>query len=187
VNQTLGKFQSIVLMMVNPGQVLTRRLADVHWVFALLVSGAAFTLFFLQTGLDRARGGSGGWPLTLGLGAGGFVYGTLGIAFVGLVAWVLSRLLGGRQDPGWVVKAIALSYGSALVYSAAGLLFNVIFRWNTAVSFGVTGVLWALGPMIAVFQKLSGGKTFGSVLMATVCGALVLLGWGVLATGAAGR
>jgi hypothetical protein len=182
-----GAWQAVVMMMINPGQVLARRLAGISWIFALLVSGAAFALFFLQTGLDRSRAGSGRWTTTMGLSVTGFFYGTLGIAFIGLVAWVLSKAIGGRQDPGWVVRAIALSYGSALIYSAVGLLFNVALGWNTAVSFGVTGVLWALGPMMAVFKDLSGGKTFGSILLSTICGALVLLGWGLVATGAAGR
>jgi hypothetical protein len=42
-------------------------------------------------------------------------------------------------------------------------------------------VLWALGPMIAVFRSLMGGKLEGAILLATVCGGLTLLGWVVLA------
>jgi hypothetical protein len=173
---------TFLLMMLNPGQVLARRMKDVGLIYALFVSGAAFALFFFQTGLDRARG-EGRWTLALTLGAEGLVCGTLGIAAVGLVAWVLSKIVGGQQGAGWVVRAIALSYGSALVYSALGLVFNLALGWNTSISFGVTGVLWALGPMMAVFRELSGGKTLGSILLSTVCGSLVLVGWGVLATG----
>ena len=69
---------------------------------------------------------------------------------------------------------------AGLVYGAAGLVFNLFFKWNTSLAFGVTGVLWALGPMMAVFRQLSKGKIAGSVVFATICGALVLLGWGAL-------
>jgi hypothetical protein len=178
---------SVLLMMVNPGPVLAQSMNRISWPFALSVSGAAFALFFFQTGLDR-------WHANALTGAGcallallGAVYGTVGIAAVGLVAWALSKLIGGDQPPGWVIRAIALSYSSALVYAAAGLAFNLVLKWNTSLAFGVTGVLWALGPMMAVFRQISKGKTAGSIVLATICGALVLLGWGALATGSAGR
>jgi hypothetical protein len=173
---------SILLMMVAPGQILAQGLGKLSWPFALSVSGAAFALFFFQTGLDRTRG-KGDWSLALALGVKGLVFGTIGIAAIGLVAWVLSQLIGGRQSPDWMVRAIALSYGSALVYSGVGLVFNLALGWNTSVSFGITGVLWALGPMMAVFKDVSGGRTYGSILMSTICGSLVLVAWGALATG----
>lgn len=178
-----SRWQSVVLMMINPAQVLTRRMAGVTWPFALLVSGAAFGLFFLQTGLDRGRAAHGDLLQALTLAGVGAVYGTLGVASIGFLAWMLSKIIGGSQPPGWVIRAIALSYGSALVYAVCGLAFSVTLHWNTAVTFGVTGVLWAMGPMTAVFREVSGGKTFGSILLTTICGSLVLLGWGVLATG----
>ena len=58
-----------------------------------------------------------------------------------------------------------------------GLLFNLFFGWNTAVAFGVTGVLWALGPMIAVLKGMVGGRSWPATLLATACGLMVLLGW----------
>ena len=131
------------------------------------------------------------WSISAGgcarLALYGAAYGTAGIAAIGLVAWALSKFIGGDQPPGWVIRAVALSYSSGLVYGAAGLVFNLFFKWNTSVAFGVTGVLWALGPMMAVFRNLSKGKIAGSVALASICGALVLLGWGSLATGSAVR
>lgn len=172
---------SVVLMMINPGQVLAQRMANVSWPFALAVSGGAFTLFFLQTGLDRARVGTGGAARTAILAVTGALYGTAGVALIGFVAWGLSRAFGGNHPTDWAIRALALSYGSTLVYAVFGLFFNIFLGWNTSVAFGVTGVLWALGPMIAVFKELSGGKTGGSILLATVCGGLVLFGWAALA------
>jgi hypothetical protein len=182
-----NRWWSILLMMVSPGQLLAQGLGKISWPFALSVSGAAFALFFFQTGLDRLH------INTVSLGRCGLLallgaaYGTAGIAAIGLVAWALSKFIGGDQPPGWVIRAVALSYSSALVYGAAGLVFNLVFKWNTSLAFGVTGVLWALGPMMAVFRQLSKGKIVGSVILATFCGALVLLGWGALATGSVGR
>ena len=182
-----NKWWSILLMMVSPGQLLSQGLSKISWPFALSVSGAAFALFFFQTGLDRSHAGlvttARCWTLALE----GALYGTAGIAAIGLVAWALSKFIGGDQPPGWVIRAVALSYSSGLVYGAVGLVFNLFFKWNTSLAFGVSGVLWALGPMMAVFRQMSKGKIAGSVALATVCGALVLLGWGALATGSAGR
>jgi hypothetical protein len=173
---------SILMMMVSPGQVLAQGLGKIPWPFALSVSGVAFAIFFFQTGLDRHHVGPVGWIHCFLLGLLGGIYGTAGIAGIAVVAWSISRLIGGEQTPEWVIRAVALSYGSALVYGAVGLVFNLFFRWNTSISFGVTGVLWALGPMMAVFRQLTNGKIVSSVALATFCGALVLLGWGFLAT-----
>ena len=181
------RWWSVLLMMVNPGQVLAQGLGKVSWPFALSVSGAAFALFFFQTGLDRSHVNSLSVVRCLLLALMGAAYGTVGIAALGLVAWALSKLIGGEQPPGWVIRAIALSYSSALVYAAVGIVFNLALKWNTSLAFGVTGVLWALGPMMAVFRQLSKGKMAASVVLATICGALVLMGWGALATGSTGR
>ena len=180
-------WRSILLMMVNPGQVVAQGLGKLSWPFALSVSGAAFALFFFQTGLDRWHVDKLSAVRCLLLGLLGGVYGTVGIAAIGLVAWALSKLIGGDRPPGWVIRAIALSYSSALVYATVGLVFNFGFKWNTSLAFGVTGVLWALGPMMAVFRQICKGNRAGSIVLATICGALVLLGWGALATGSAGR
>ena len=50
-----NRWWSILLMMVSPGQVLAQGLGKISWPFALGVSGAAFALFFFQTGLDRSH------------------------------------------------------------------------------------------------------------------------------------
>ena len=63
------------------------------------------------------------------------------------------------------------------MYGLLGLLANLLLGWNTALAFGITGVLWALGPMLAAVKELTAGKTWVSIVVSTVCGALVLLGW----------
>ena len=185
-NAPAKRWWSILIMMVSPGQLLAQGLSHISWPFALGVSGSAFAIFFFQTGLDRLHVSSASPIHCALLALLGAVFGTAGIAAIGAVAWSLSLLIGGQEPPDWVIRAIALCYSSALVYGVVGLIFNLCFRWNTSLSFGVTGVLWALGPMMTVFRQLSKGKILSSVVLATLCGALVLLGWGLLATGPLG-
>lgn len=175
-----GRLKTLFLMMTNPGQVVAARMSTVSWPFALLVSGSAFSLFFLQTGLDIARGNDEVLRTAGASAVIGALYGSVGIVFMGVLAWLLSRLFAARQPAGWVIRALALSYSSALVYAAIGLPFNLVLGWNTSLAFGVTGVLWALGPMNAVFKELSGGRIGPGIALATVCGGLVLLGWATL-------
>lgn len=185
-NAPAKRWWSILLMMVSPGQLLAQGLGHISWPFALGVSGSAFAIFFLQTGLDRLHVSSASVIHCVLLALVGGIFGSAGIAAIGVVAWSLSLLIGGTEPPDWVIRAVALSYGSALVYGIVGLVFNLLFKWNTSMSFGVTGVLWALGPMMTVFRQLSKGKVLASVVLATLCGALVLLGWGLMATGTLG-
>ena len=175
-----GGLKTIFLMMTNPGHILADRMSIVSWPFALLVSGAAFGLFFLQTGLDIARNNDQLLQSAGALTVIGVLYGTGGLVLIGIVAWLLTRLFGKKKSVGWTIRAFALSYSSALVYAAIGLPFNLLLGWNTSLAFGVTGVLWALGPMIAMFRELSGGSIGISIALATVCGSFVLWGWASL-------
>jgi len=88
-------------MVVSPGQVLARSMSEISWPFALGVSGAAFALFFFQTGLDRSHVNTLTMVRSALLALLGTVYGTVGIAAIGLVAWALSKFIGGDQQPGW--------------------------------------------------------------------------------------
>ena len=167
----------ILGVAIDPGSLVRGRFADTGFVLSLSVSGVAFLLFFLQTGIDRARGGTLDATGVVVLTVIGFVFGTLGIGLTGVVGWLGARLFGGSGGLGEAVRAFALAYSAALVYVVIGLLFNLFFGWNTAVAFGVTGVLWALGPMIAVLKGMVGGRSWPATLLATACGVMVLLGW----------
>lgn len=167
-------------MMFNPGGVLRDQLAGLGWPGALLVSGSAFTIVFLQTGLDLHRVGRAGAGTVVILALAGLLYGTAGILGVGSLAWMLSRALRGSRSPGWALRAYALAYSPALVYGACGLAANLALGWRTSVAFGVTGLLWALGPLMAVNDDLVGGRKGASVVLSIVCGGLVLFGWGLI-------
>jgi hypothetical protein len=178
------------LIFVNPGGALKGALAQVPIPLALGVSGAAFGLFFLQTGLDLLRVGQPTLPRLAMIGNGGVVglcllgvvYGTIGVAVLGAIAWVSTRPLGATLALDATVRAFALGYCPALVYALFGIVMNVAFGWNTALAFGVTGVLWAIGPMIATLREMLGGRTWPSVILATILGGLTLFGWALLGT-----
>jgi hypothetical protein len=175
-----GHAALLVGMMFNPGAVLQQRLSGVAWPTAMLVSGAAFTLLFLQTGLDLLKTRRAGAGAVVLLTFAGLVYGTIGILIVGFAAWATSRPFGNRHPPGWAIRAYALAYSPALVYGLCGMAANLALGWRTSVAFGVTGLLWALGPIMAVNDELTGGRKPVSVLLSIVCGGVALLGWSLL-------
>ena len=166
--------------MFNPGSLIQQQLSGVRWPLTLVVPGLAFALLFLQTGLDRMRVGTAAWTAALFFPLVGVLYGTLGVTMIALVGWVGLKVLGGKESPAAVIRAFALTYSPALVYVVLGLFANVLFGWRTAVAFGVTGVLWALGPMITTLRQMTGQKTAASVVLAVLCGSLLLLGWSVI-------
>ena len=186
----IGRVRTLFLVFVNPGAALKGALAEVSPQFALGVSGTAFGLLFLQTGLDLLRAGQPTLPrlaLTgplgvVGLCLLGVLYGTLGVSFLGAIAFAATRPFGATLALGSTVRAFALGYSPALVYALLGVVANVLLGWNTAVAFGVTGLLWALGPMIATLRAMLGGRTWLSVILATVLGGVMLFGWAFLGT-----
>ena len=168
------------MIMLSPGSVIEGMVGQTAWATALGVSGSAFALFFLQTGLDKARASSGGIQEALVFGAAGILYGTIGVSSVGTIAWMLSKLFGGQRSLSWAIRAFSVSYSPALVYSGLGLPFNLILGWNTAVAFGVTGVLWALGPMMSTTRSMTEGRMGPAAVISTICGGLLLFGWSFL-------
>lgn len=173
-------FRAALAMMINPGAVLQKSVSKKMWPLSLSISALAFLLFFMQTGLDLVRIGLKDIKFVVLLSVEGFLFGSAGIALLAVIAWGLTKLFKGNKSVGWAISAFGLGYCSTLIFTVLGLLFSLILHWNTSVAFGVSGVLWATGPMIASIKEMSRGNTTLSVIIATVCSGLLLLGWALL-------
>lgn len=167
-------------MILNPAQAVKGVMERVPWPLCFSISGLAFTLFFLQTGLDMHRVGTASAGKVAGFTFLGTAMGTAGVALVACVAWAASRFFGGGRSLEWTVRAFCLAYTPTLIFCVVGLFFNLAAGWNTAVAFGVTGAMWALYPIIAICREMTGEKTAASLAISTVCGALVICGWALM-------
>jgi hypothetical protein len=173
-------WRAALTMMINPSGVLKNSVAKIPWPFSLAISGLAFMLFFMQTGLDLHRIGLKGVGFVVLLSVLGFLIGTFGIALLAVFAWTITKLFKGDKPLKWAVSAFGLGYCSTLIFTVLGLLFSLFLHWNTSVAFGVSGLLWATGPMIASIKEMSRDKTALSVIVATLCSGILLLGWALL-------
>ena len=178
-----GLLKSALAVALNPGGLLKSELQNYPWPWTLGVSGFAFVLFFLQTGLDLHRAGQATPSKVLLLAFLGAVFGSVGVGLISTLAWLLSYPFGKKLPLGWAVRAFGLAYSPALIYGIMGLFANLVWGWNTAVAFGVTGFLWALGPMLVTVSEMTENRLTLSYVIATLCGGLLLLGWGSLALG----
>lgn len=164
-------------IMFDPGGTVRRGLGQIGPVEALAIPATAFTLFFLQSGLDRVRAGTLDGSGAFLLAGAGLSFGTIGIALVALSAWSAVRLLGGGIALGEAIKTFALCYTPTLIYTLLGMACNLALGWNTALAFGVTGVLWALGPMTGAAREMLGGRLWPALAVSTLCGLIILYGW----------
>ncbi len=169
--------------LFDPAGLIARHLDGFGVLPALAISGLAFGTISLQAALDLARTSAWDSSALALLVLRGTLLGTAGVALVGVAAWVLSRPFAASQGLGWTVRAFGGAYGNALIYGLFGLALNLFLGWNTAVSCGVTGLLWALGPMFSSLRELTGQRTGLAALLATVCGAAMLSGWVLLGVG----
>lgn len=167
-------------MMINPGEVVKKQMSEVPWPFSLAVSGLSFTLFFLQTGLDMLRTGQIEPATVVLVSLLGLLYGTAGIALLAVLAWALCQGSERSYTLEWAISTFALGYSATLVYALLGVVFSLALGWKTAVAFGVTGVLWALRPTLFTIRQMSGDRVAFSVALATLCGAILLVGWALL-------
>ncbi len=176
----LFRFIRMFMIVLNPGGLLKSHLKSYSWVWAISVSGLAFMLFFIQTSLDLHRAGEAGGGHVVGMAFTGILYGTLGISLFALVAWILVGAWRKKYTAAWSVKAFGLGYAPALVYTTSGLLANLFLGWNTSLSFGIPGVLWATMPMMAALREMTGDKKLVSLLITLCFGLLVFMSWSLL-------
>lgn len=169
-------FRIIIGMMINPAGAL-RSAFTCKWYLALSVSALAFGLFFAQTGLDLYKTGQKNWDFVFLSVITGILYGLLIIPLIGVMIWAILKFTKSKKDVKWIVSTFCLSYSGALIYGIIGLVFSIVLAWKTSVAFGVTGVLWAIGPMIITIRAATDGKNAMSIPIATIVCSVVLLSW----------
>jgi len=174
------RWKTALNMILNPGAVVKNQMSRVPWPYSLSISGLSFTLFFLQTGLDMLRAGQIEVSIVVLITLLGLFYGTAGLALVALLAWALSQAATRAYTLDWAISSFALGYSPTLVYALVGIIFSLVLGWNTAVAFGVTGVLWALRPNLFTIRQMSGDRVAFSIILTTLCGAIILMGWALL-------
>lgn len=172
-----GLLRRIFAIMGSPRTVVASFVEDLAWPAALSVPLLAFALFFLQSGLDLYRIDGCDGVQVVGLAFAGAALGVALVPLLAFFAWIVIRPFDQSRSVGWAVRAFALAYAPALIYGLCGLVANLLFGWNTAVAFGVTGVLWAISPLFAALREMSGDRRRLSLVMATVIGAVVLIVW----------
>ncbi|MBL8242915.1 MAG: hypothetical protein JNL89_01930 [Rhodanobacteraceae bacterium] len=172
--------------MAAPGEILRRHAGALPAPWALGVSGTAFALFFAQTGIDLHRGQPWDAAALAALGvlaSGGALLGVIGVALLAVAAWLLTRPFGSEAGLAWTLRAFALAFSPTLVYGVCGLAAQLLLGWPAALAFGVTGYLWALGPLHAAISELSGGRAVVDAILTTALGGLLLLAWAALGLG----
>ncbi len=170
--------RTIFGMMINPSGAIQSAFSN-KWYLSAAVSAIAFCLFFLQTGLDLYKTGQKGISFILLAAGTGLAYGLIIIPILGMLVWVILKAAKTDKSLMEAVSAFCLSYSGAFIYGVLGLIFSLALGWKTSIAFGVTGVLWAIGPMMFTIRELTGGKNALSVPLAALIGALVLLSWSI--------
>lgn len=172
-----SSLRTVFGMMISPGATLKAAVSGLNGFLSLLVSALAFLFFFLQTGLDLYKTGQQDLSFVLLSAATGALYGFTIIPFLGFLIWLVLKAAKSDKGPGWAISSFCLSYSGALIYGILGLAFSLALGWSTSVAFGVTGVLWATGPIIASIREMTAGKSVLGIFLATFAGAAVLFSW----------
>lgn len=176
-NEKPPLFRTILSMMMTPAVALKSGISAIPWYFSLAVSATAFGLFFFQTGFDLYKTGQQTLSFAL-LSAGvGVIYGLTVIPLLGAFIWGVLKITKSDKKLSWAISSFCLSYSGALIYGMMGILFSLFLGWKTAVAFGVTGVIWATGPIIASIREMTGEKSVLSIVLATSVGVVVLFTW----------
>ncbi|SHH12941.1 hypothetical protein [Clostridium grantii] len=176
----MSSLKDSIIMITNPAAILKKKMQGVSWQVALIIPGSAFSLFFLQTGIDLFRNGSIGLIRVVLMGLLGVIYGTIGVTGLSIICFFITKSMGTTKDMKWAISTFAMGYSGTLVYAVTGLIFSSLLGWNTAVAFGVTGVLWALRPMMATIRHMTNGNATIGVILSTICGTILLFGWALL-------
>ena len=158
---------------LNPGELINSEIRDKLPLLGLMVSGISFMIFFILTGLDSNNGFL--LPAFKGL-----LFGTAGIAFLAFIIWFLVKGFNPNVTLSYVIGSFSLCYTSTMIFTFVGLFLKMGMGWNTSVSLGMSGVLFAFGPMISVISSLTGGKRAWDILIITLAGVYVFFFWAFL-------
>ncbi|MCX6163230.1 MAG: hypothetical protein NTV87_18065 [Ignavibacteriae bacterium] len=162
----------MIKYLFNPAELINEKFSALS-LAGFLLSGPAFALFFLQTAIDS------GSSVFFGLFKG-VLFGTLGIAFAGILIWLIVKIAGSNSGLMSVMGAIALSYTSTLIFTIVGLFLHFSLGWNTALSCGITGVLSAFGPMSGVISAITNGRKTLNIFILTLTGLYIIFFWAIL-------
>jgi hypothetical protein len=172
---------TVLSMMVSPARAIKTSVDKIPWYFSVAVSGLAFGLFFFQTGLDLYKTGQKGFGFALLSAGTGVAYGLLVIPLLGWLLWLVLKMTKSDKTMSWTISSFCLSYSGAMIYGILGIVFSLVFGWKTAVAFGITGVIWATGPIIATIREVTKGNSTLGIILATIIGAIVLFTWSLFA------
>jgi len=176
-NNKQSLLRTIFGMMINPSGVIKNAMLSTKWYLSVIISAVAFGLFFIQTGLDLYKTGQKGIDFVYFSAGTGVLYGMIAIPVIGFFIWIILKLTKSDKSLKTTISSFCLSYSGALIYGLLGIVFSVVLGWKTSVAFGVTGVLWAIGPMIIVIREMTDGKNALSIPIATAVSAIVLISW----------
>lgn len=165
-----------LMMIINPAGALKRQLQNVNWKITASIPALAFGLLFFQTALDLNQGTG----ITILLSLMGVVYGGVLVTLLGMgCSIVLVRREENLDNKNVIISAMHLAYTSMLIYQITGVTISIFLNWNTAVAFGVSGMLFVLRPIMVTLRQLSSNQVV-SIILTTIIGFVLLAGWSLL-------
>ena len=90
--------RTVLTMITNPGEVIKNQMIKVPWPYTMLISGLAFTLFFLQTGIDLFRAGTIGVDRVILIAIIGLLFGTVGVVLLAMLTYLVVQA--GKREAG---------------------------------------------------------------------------------------
>lgn len=158
---------------LNPGELINSDIRNKVPLLGLAVSGLSFMLFFILTGLDNNNS-------IIFSAVKGLLFGTIGITFLAVIIWMFVKGFNESNKLDYVIGSFALCYTTTMIFTFVGLLLKMILGWNTSVSLGMSGVLFAYSPMISVITSFTGGKRFWDITIISLAGIYVIFFWALL-------
>ncbi len=171
----LKKIKYMLLFALNPMAVLKEE--KIHkWYLHLILPAVGWMIFFLQVGLDKNRNGYFATGKIILLTSMGLIIGYIAVGLIGALLTLILASLGKKTRLDQVISSIALSHTYMTFSVILGLIYN-LFGYNSAATFGITGLLCTLLPIYAGIRSLSKRSTFLAPILATVVGVLLLASW----------
>ena len=93
-----SQLRTVLTMIANPGEVIKNQMIKVPWPYTMLISGLAFTLFFLQIGIDLFRAGTIGVDRVILIAIIGLLFGTVGVVLLAMLTYLVVQA--GKREAG---------------------------------------------------------------------------------------
>ena len=168
-----------ILEASNPS-ILYLEETKIPWIFYMIFPALSYLFLFLQTGLDRADMGFIEPAGVFKTSVYGLILGCILFFFLSAVLFLIAYIFKKPIEFLKVLECVGIAHLLPLIINLSGFTFRFLTGWDTSVTFGLTGVMISLIPLLGFILNIYKNKITPVLINITALGIAIILGCNIV-------